>query len=248
MRQLINIPNLLTCLNLVCGAAAIIATCNRHIESAAFLVCISLIADFLDGFSARLLKISSPVGKELDSLADVVTFGVLPGIVMFFLLAESSSDYEKTGEIPLYAYSGLIIGAFSALRLAKFNLDERQASVFFGLATPANTIFVFSIWLVKYFHPDSLLSGFFASAPVLFLLIPLLSYLLISELKLVAFKFKTLSLKENFWKWAIIGASVLLVLIFQLRGLVFVIPLYIVLSILGEKVSKKKPASAEKKE
>lgn len=248
MRQLINIPNLLTCLNLLCGTAAIIATCNRHIESAVFLVCISLIADFLDGFTARLLGISSPVGKELDSLADVVTFGVLPGIILFYLLAENHSDYETTGTIPLYAYSGLMIGAFSALRLAKFNLDERQSSVFFGLATPANTIFVFSIWLIKYFHPDSAVSVMLTSTPALLILIPVLSYLLISELKLVAFKFKTMSLKDNFWKWMIIGVSLLLVLIFQLKGLVFVIPSYILLSVVGEKISKKKVVPSESKE
>ncbi len=240
MGTLFTIPNLLTCLNLVCGVSAIIATCNRTPEVAVFLVCISLIADFLDGFAARLLGVSSPIGKELDSLADVITFGALPGIIMVYLLAETDADYEKMRAIPFYAYLGILISAFSALRLAKFNLDERQSGVFYGLATPANTIFILSLWLIKYFHPDSILTSIFTTKIVLLIVIPVSCYLLISEIKLIAFKFKTMSLKDNFWKWLIIGVSVLLLLGFQLRGLLFVIPVYILLSVIGEKVSGKR--------
>lgn len=231
--RLFTIPNLLTCLNLVCGVAAIICAVHREVEYASLLIGISLVADFLDGFMARLLKVSGPVGKELDSLADVISFGAFPGVVMVYLLAESKTEGTFAGEIPWFAWSGLIIAAFSALRLAKFNLDTRQTDCFLGLATPANTIFILSIWIVKDHYPDTMIATFASQIYTLFAIIPIVSYLLISEVKLIAFKFKDLSFANNKFRFILMALCLVLLAVFRVKALPFLVPLYILVSIVG---------------
>jgi len=175
--------------------------------------------DFLDGFAARLLKVSSEIGKQLDSLADMVTFGVLPGIVVFNIL----NGYEDN----FVAYLALAIPAFSALRLAKFNIDTRQTVNFIGVPTPANAIF----WSAFPFITlnDGLPNWadniyFFAVATIV------LSLLLVSELELFSLKFKKTGFKENLYQYILILGSFLLLLAFQYSGIPLIIILYITLS------------------
>lgn len=225
-----NIPNLLTSLNLFCGILAIIVTITtQDIFLASCLIIISLIADFLDGFAARALKVASGIGKELDSLADCVTFGVFPGVVMTLLIGKSySADFHWELGLP---FVGIIICVFSALRLAKFNLDERQSDCFYGLATPANTIFVLSLWLIKVYYPDSYITQLFHKTEILLLFVPVLSYLLISELRLIAFKFKDFSWDKNKYRFIVVILALLLLGIFQLLALPFVVLMYILVSV-----------------
>jgi CDP-diacylglycerol--serine O-phosphatidyltransferase len=232
--RLFTLPNLLTCTNIVCGALAIVAVCNRNIETACVLVVISLVADFLDGFTARALKIHSEIGKELDSLADVVTFGVLPGIVMFYLIGEAELGVGASiKDFPLKAYSSFLIVAFSALRLAKFNLDTRQSDSFLGLATPANTIFIFSLWLSFHFHPTASLTQIITHPYMLCGLVVGLCFMLISEIPLLAFKFKTWGWQSNRWKYLTLIVSIICIVLGGWQGLVGVIPAYILLSLLS---------------
>ncbi|MBC7617150.1 MAG: CDP-diacylglycerol--serine O-phosphatidyltransferase, partial [Pedobacter sp.] len=143
-----HIPNAITCANLFSGCIGVVFAFKGELETAAYFVLLSGIFDFFDGMVARLLKVKSAIGKELDSLADMVSFGFLPGVVMFQLLkaGDYSNDY-----LP---YLGFIITVFSALRLAKFNIDERQTEDFIGLNTPMNTLFIVSLPFIAKDYPE----------------------------------------------------------------------------------------------
>ena len=132
-----NIPNAITCLNLLFGCIAIVYVFHNRLTDASWMIIFAAIADFFDGMAARLLKVSSPIGKELDSLADMVSFGVAPGMII----------YELIGTSP-YNWIGLLIPVFAAIRLAKFNIDTRQTFYFIGLPTPANALFIASFPLI----------------------------------------------------------------------------------------------------
>src|SRR5688572_25544027 len=135
MYMIRHLPNFLTCCNLLCGCFGIVFLLEDRAVPAAYFVWVAGVFDFFDGFAARLLKVSSPIGRELDSLADMVTFGLLPGLIMYKLIgAHSDSD--------VFPYIGFMMAAFSALRLAIFNIDTRQSDSFIGLNTPANTFFI----------------------------------------------------------------------------------------------------------
>jgi CDP-diacylglycerol--serine O-phosphatidyltransferase len=163
-----HIPNAITCGNLFCGCLAIVSAFNGNLVLTAYLVGLAAILDFFDGFAARLLKVSGEIGKQLDSLADMVTFGVVPGVVMFQMIklsifnfalsGDSSVDTEsKIGmlsEISVLPYIAFLITIFSCIRLAKFNLDTRQSDSFIGVPTPANSILICSIPLILYYHYD----------------------------------------------------------------------------------------------
>ena len=181
-----HIPYTLTCCNLLCGCLSIYFSAIDRFDLAFCLILLAAVFDFFDGFVARLLKVSSEIGKELDSLADCVTFGVAPSMsLLFFLLS--------TDVLPVYAcFLPLVMAAFSAVRLAKFNLDTRQTDSFIGLATPSNAIFWSS--LVASLEPSAL--------PVLaywcLAVFPLLSsYLLVSEIPFFSLKFHSFLWKEN---------------------------------------------------
>ena len=180
-----HIPNILTCCNLLCGALAVIAVVYDDSFTMAFaLILLGAVFDFCDGFSARLLKVSSPIGKELDSLADDITFGLAPAAILFMYL------FEPLG---YWALVTLLIAAFSALRLAKFNLDERQTTSFIGLATPANAIFWASLVSVLSFAEDVPQWLMWA-----LLVLSLLScWLLVSEIPFFSLKFKNMQWQDN---------------------------------------------------
>lgn len=208
-----HIPNTITCCNLVSGCVATSFAFGGNTEMALLWIIIGAVFDFFDGMSARLLHVSSPIGKELDSLADDVTFGVAPATIVFSQLCVM--DYPAILEPirPWLPYAAYIIAAFSALRLAKFNLDERQTTSFIGVPTPANALF----WGSLVVSSPAWLTDYSWSVYVVLALILLTSYLLICELPLFALKFKQWSFKGNEVKYifavltiAILSASTIM--------------------------------------
>lgn len=218
-----QIPNTLTLLNLAFGVAGIIRVIDGHLLEGAIFVLIAAILDFFDGFVARLLQVQSPMGKELDSLADVVSFGVLPGIILF----EMTEQVTDSDWLPFLT---LIIPMLSAYRLAKFNLDTRQSDRFIGLPTPANALLISTL---PYFFQRFPNLTFLAESP--YFLISLawgMGLLLIAELPLIALKFKDFSFTHNRYRFILIGLALVGILGFQLAGIPLIILTYIGLSIL----------------
>lgn len=230
-----HIPNLFTLGNLFCGLLAINEILiHQRLENAAYLVLGGLFFDFLDGMVARLLGVSGELGKQLDSLADMVTFGVVPGFIAYYLLEQS--DF-------VFPYLGFMITLFSAIRLAKFNIDTRQSDSFIGMPTPANTMVWISIPIIinssAYFLGD-----FFNNPYILASLVIVFSLLLTAELPLLALKFKNLSWKFNKSRWILIGLSLLLLITlgFGFKNifipLPFIILLYLIISIINTNLNK----------
>ncbi len=242
-----NIPNAITCGNLLCGCLAIVKAFEGDLVWAAYLVGIALVLDFFDGFTARLLKVTSPIGKDLDSLADMVTFGVVPGIVMFKMIFLAIATNEEiysdrswiSDNLTKLTYVAFIIPIFSAIRLAKFNNDTRQSDSFIGLPTPANAMFICSIPLIYDLNGSS--TQFFNENPyVLCLVSCILSLLLVAPLPLLALKFKNFGWADNKMRFILIALSVACLAIFQFVGIPLVIILYILLSIVNNIFFKKK--------
>src|SRR5690606_27146612 len=211
-----HIPNLLTAANLFSGCIGIIYAFNGELKTVAFFVILSGIFDFFDGFAARLLNVKSEIGKQLDSLADVISFGFLPGMIIYKLLSLS--------EIEFLPYVAFLITVFSALRLAKINIDERQQDDFIGLNTPMNTIFIISLpYLADKFE--------LITNPIFLIYITIItSILLVSEIKLFSMKISDISWKNNKYKFIFLILSVLSLVFLQFAGLPIVLVLYIILS------------------
>lgn len=236
-----NIPNTITCGNLFCGCLAVVCAFNGNLVWSAYLVGIAGILDFLDGFIARLLHVHSEIGKQLDSLADMVTFGLVPGVVMFTFLSNAAAIYLRTSDqniivlsyLPLFAF---LITIFSAIRLAKFNIDIRQTNSFIGVPTPANALLICSLPLINSFQPHV---GNFSLIPILenvwFLLVLtiLMSYLLVAELPLFALKFKNFGWADNKIRYSFLIASIIMLLLFQFIAIPFIIFLYVILSVIN---------------
>jgi CDP-diacylglycerol--serine O-phosphatidyltransferase len=216
-----HIPNLLTLGNLLCGCTGIVFVLEDRSLPAAYFVWLAALFDFADGFAARLLKVNSPVGRELDSLADVVSFGVLPAFVLY-----------KTGQhLPFpVPYVAFAVAAFSAMRLAVFNTDISQSDSFKGLPTPANALFITALPLL----PESIISWIARPLPFVALCIAS-SLLLVSRLELLALKFKNFSWKDNALRFTFLAISVLLLGILQTSAIPIVIMLYIVVSLFMRK-------------
>ncbi|MDY3852127.1 MAG: CDP-diacylglycerol--serine O-phosphatidyltransferase [Prevotella sp.] len=222
-----HIPNIITCCNLIAGCFACISALTGYLDNAFYLIMAGAIFDFFDGMAARLLKVSSPIGKELDSLADVVTFGVAPSMMLFYTL----SVIEKpNGFYPIMGYTphlAFVMAAFSALRLAKFNLDTRQTTSFIGLPTPANALF----WGALIVGKDIDLN---TSPNTFFLLLALLAFacwILVAEIPMFALKFKQWGWKGNEVRYSFILSCIPILAFFQLFGLAIIIAWYIVLSV-----------------
>jgi len=211
-----HIPNTITCLNLFSGCVGVWFAINGNYTGVALAIIFSAIFDFLDGAAARLLGAYSPMGKELDSLADVISFGMVPGALVFQML---SVDYIHT-----YAYFGFLLTIFSALRLAKFNIDERQSSSFIGLPVPANAIFWAGIALAWS-------EWFIANPYVLIALALLFSYLLVAEIPMFSLKFKNLSWTENKLQFIFLGGCLLLIVLLWRKSIAPLILWYILLSV-----------------
>lgn len=239
-----HIPNLFTLGNLTCGLLAINEILvNERLDLAAYWILGGLFFDFLDGLIARMLKVSGELGKQLDSLADMVTFGVVPGFIAFVLLEENGFPYP---------YLGFLITLFSALRLAKFNLDTRQSDSFIGVPTPANTMIWMSIPAIIGSNSE-LFSSIFQNPIFLAVLVVALSLLLTAELPLLALKFKNLSWGSNKVRWVFLGVSLPLLIILGVTynniffPLPFIILLYILISLIDTKFIKKDKLSSDAK-
>ncbi len=227
-----HIPNTITCCNLLSGCVAIVAALNGAAQLALLWIIIGAVFDFFDGMSARLLGVSSPIGKELDSLADDVTFGVAPASIVFHFLC--GYHFHELPEpiafcVPFLAY---VIAAFSALRLAKFNLDERQTTSFIGLPTPANALFWGALIVALGDELSASSIGVWAVVVMIFIS----SYLLIAEIPLFALKFKHWGWKGNEVKYIFLLTAVVLVvgpllLGWGVIGISAVIAWYVILSL-----------------
>lgn len=225
-----HIPNFLTCCNLLCGCIGVVFVLRGidYLPYAAYFVWIAGAFDFFDGFAARMLKVSSPIGKELDSLADMVSFGLLPSMVMFIMLKDSGSyGFEY---LPYLAFS---IAVFSALRLAIFNIDETQSDSFKGLPTPANALFITALPLLTGNIRLALFEPW-----ILCVIVIISSYLLVSGIPLFALKFKNFSWKDNKVRFTFLGLSVLLLAVLQIAAIPVIILLYVALSLGVQAVSK----------
>jgi len=216
-----HIPNALTCANLFSGCIGVVFAFKGDLNIAAYAVLISGICDFFDGFAARLLNVKSPIGKELDSLADMVSFGFLPGVVMFQLLAQS--DFSS----PYLPYLGFMMTIFSALRLAKFNIDTRQTEDFIGLNTPMNTLFIVSLPFIQKDYP-----ALIGSSLLLVAITVIMSFLLTSEIRIFSLKFSSMKWEPNKIKFIFLILSAILVAFLQFAAVPFVLVLYIALSLL----------------
>lgn len=222
-----HIPNTLTCCNLISGCVATVFALGGQISIAFLFIIIGAVFDFFDGMSARMLGVSSPIGKELDSLADDVTFGVAPATMVFYVLGVL--DYPAFLEpsrpvLPFFAY---IMAAFSALRLAKFNLDERQAMGFIGLPTPANALF----WGSFLLGAASLLESSPYMIFVVLALVLLCSYVMVAEIPMFALKFKHWGWHGNELRYTFLLTCIPLLLIFRMSAFAIIIAWYVILSI-----------------
>ncbi len=218
-----HIPNTLTLLNLAFGVVGIIRVIDGNLYEGAIFVLVAAVLDFLDGFVARLLKAQSPIGKELDSLADVVSFGVLPGIILF----EMTEQVTNSDWLPFLT---LIVPMLSGYRLAKFNLDTRQSDRFIGLPTPANALFISTL---PFFFDQVEALQFLAQSPYFLVGLGwLMSLLLVAELPLIALKFKDFSFQNNRYRFGLIVLGIVITALFQLAGIPLIILAYIGLSVL----------------
>ena len=218
-----HIPNTLTCCNLLSGCMAVIAAFNCEPWHALLWIVSGALFDFCDGLSARLLKAYSPIGKELDSLADLVTFGLAPSVLCFTALKGLSYPCDWLAQF--YPYIGFVLVTFAALRLAKFNIDERQTTSFLGLAVPANALFWGGL-----FQMD--LNAIPAAPWILGVLVIIFAGLMVSEIPMFSLKFKNLSWSDNKIRFIFLLVSVLILIVLGRQGLSAVIGWYIILSIL----------------
>lgn len=239
------IPNAITLLNLFCGSIAVVFAVHNNFVAAALFVFLGIFFDFFDGLLARKLNVQSALGIQLDSLADMVTSGLVPGIVMFKLISisidapdsipvddwNSITDWYGLRLAPL-ALIGLSITLASAYRLAKFNIDEDQQTYFKGLPTPANTLLIMSLPLIMEFQQNNMFNSLVLNQWFLIGLTLGSCYLLNSNIKLFALKFKTFSFSDNKFRYILIVLSVLLMLIFHFIAIPLIIILYIILSVL----------------
>jgi CDP-diacylglycerol--serine O-phosphatidyltransferase len=244
-----HIPNFVTLLNLFFGCIAVIFAVHGNFVVAAIFVFLGIFCDFFDGLLARKLNVQSPLGIQLDSLADLVTSGVIPGIIMFKLisLTVDAPDYStysdswnsifhwqgfKLSVIPLI---GLLIPLASAYRLAKFNLDEDQQTYFKGLPVPANTLLILSLPLILEYQNSDLMNSIIINKWFLIGLTLLSCYLLNSSIKLFALKFKDWSFKNNATRYIFLILSIVALIILKFAAIPLIIALYIILSIIDRK-------------
>jgi CDP-diacylglycerol---serine O-phosphatidyltransferase len=235
-----HIPNFITCLNLFCGCIGIYLAYHGSLAIAAMLIGLASVFDFFDGMAARILHVKSDIGKELDSLADVISFGLLPGVIVFELMSSSVNlPVFNTGSINLLPFIAFLVPVFSALRLAKFNIDSRQTESFIGLPTPAAAIFLGSFPLILAYTKNAfildLANLLFSNYFVLTTIALMICWLLVAELPLFSLKIKNFSWKDNQPQFILLFISFLLILFLQYAALPVIILIYLVLSLIFRK-------------
>lgn len=229
------IPNALTILNLFCGGIAVIFVINDDFITAAFFVFLGIFFDFFDGFAARKLNVQSELGLQLDSLADVVTSGLVPGLVIYKLLELSDLSWDELNVLP---FLGLAITLASAYRLAKFNIDEDQQTYFKGLPTPANALLILSLPLILEFQNNDTINSIILNKWFLIVLTIISCYLLNSNIKLFALKFKNYSFRANAIRYVFIILCLVLLIVLHFAAIPVIILLYIIMSVLDNLTSK----------
>src|SRR6056297_34045 len=231
------VPNFITSLNLLSGCLSIVLSFEGYLLLAVYMIFLSAILDFLDGMTARLLNVYSKVGKELDSLADVVSFGVAPSVIVFFLMKSALYNtyfIPPLVELPtidiLFLISPFLIAVFSGIRLAKFNIDERQSNSFIGLPTPANALFFVSLYIITLVSDNYLVHYLIQNKIFLLVLILVFSLLLVAEFPMFSLKFRNLGFRGNKIRFIFVGLSAILLILLQSIAIPFIIILYILLS------------------
>lgn len=233
-----NIPNGITLLNLISGGVSVIMALSGAPAIAAWLILLAAVFDFLDGLAARLLNARSDIGGELDSLADVISFGLAPSVILYSLMMQSRNlPVYTSGEFQLFPFSALFLAAFAAARLAKFNTDPGQAVEFRGLPTPATGLFVASIPLMMKYQGDQeygrlLTDNFYMLLAVMIVL----SVLMVSSIPLMSLKFKNLRWKGNSYRYLLIVSVPVLFIFLKFSAIPLIITLYIILSMIRSKV------------
>ncbi|ALM07548.1 phosphatidylserine synthase [Sediminicola sp. YIK13] len=248
-----HIPNLITLLNVLCGCIAVVFAVRNDLEIAALFVFLGIFFDFFDGLAARLLKVQSELGLQLDSLADMITSGLVPGIVMYQLLKMSSvggwnlefgtetstSMAQSSTELAVLPFLGFVITLASAYRLAKFNIDENQVSSFSGLPTPANALLIFSLPLILLYHNNEFLNGIILNQWFLIGMTLLSAFLLNSNIELFALKFKNWSFRDNALRYVFIAVCLVSIGTMKFLAIPFIIVFYVASSLVNRiKITK----------
>jgi CDP-diacylglycerol--serine O-phosphatidyltransferase len=236
-----HIPNIITLLNLFCGTIAVLFAVEGNLFMAAVFVILGIVFDFFDGFAARILDVKSELGLQLDSLADMVTSGVVPGIVLFKLFEKSLGNFPysydftvkdwDTGITSIVPLVGLLVTLASCYRLANFNIDSRQTESFIGLPVPANTLFILSLPMILLTNDvtwvnDLILNPWFLIGLTLFS-----CYMLNAEIPLFSLKMKTYGFKENAVKYVFLIISVIMLILLQFMAIPLIIVLYVLISL-----------------
>lgn len=231
-----HIPNFITTLNLFSGCIGIVLALNNRLDYAAYFIALAAFFDFLDGMAARLLHVKSEIGKELDSLADVVSFGVLPGIIVYQLMVGSTNIPIAGSLISIFSLIAFIIPILSAVRLAKFNLDTRQTTSFIGLPVPANALFLGSLPLIQiqagYSESLSWLNIITNNYYILAVISIGMSLLLVSNIPLISLKFRNLKFAENKPQFILVAFSIIAFMVATFAAVPLIILAYILLSVI----------------
>ena len=229
-----HIPNAITCLNLLCGCVSILFTCYDHLLWASAMVFVAAVFDFLDGFAARILNAKSPIGAELDSLSDVVSFGVAPSFILAWFFSKMGFGWwiYDVNVFPMLAF---FIAMFGAIRLAKFNIDPRQSESFIGLPIPAVGLFIASLsFLILKTRGDTLIFKIVMNPYFMLIMTAILCWLMVSEMPFFSFKFKTLRLdRDNILRYFVIIFAITALLLLKLVALPFIFLFYILLSLVS---------------
>jgi CDP-diacylglycerol--serine O-phosphatidyltransferase len=230
-----HIPNIITLLNLFSGCVALIFVTQLNFEMAFYAVCVGIFFDFFDGFFARLFKVSSPLGLQLDSLADMVTSGLIPGFAMFAMLQMCVSNLPFSNFLP---YLGFVITLGSCYRLANFNIDTRQTDSFIGLPTPANALFILSLPLVLQHSNIDFIKSSLSNSSVLLTITFLSALILNAEIPLFSLKIKKMNVKDNLLQITFLSVALLLLFVLRFLAIPLIIMTYIFLSIVKNSLSK----------
>ncbi len=227
----LQIPNTLTLLNLLCGSLAVLLALRGYLREAAILVSAGFVFDLFDGMSARLLKAHSAIGKELDSLADLISFGLAPAAILFGIQEKltdvgSFSLSQPAGTLILHLLP-FLLPVFAGLRLAKFNIDERQSHQFIGMPTPANGLMALALPFILTSQPESFLVGWMSNDLFVPIYSVLVSYLMISPLRLYSMKIKGFGLSQNKYTYGFLVIALPLILILGPTGLFLTVPVYV---------------------
>ncbi len=222
-----HIPNAITCCNLLSGCISIVLLCNGYVTAAGIMIFVAAIFDFFDGFAARLLKAYSAIGAELDSLSDVVSFGVAPSFIIYHYL-QSTPVSVSISSFNVIPFAAFLLAVFAELRLAKFNVDDRQTTSFIGLPTPAMGLFVASLPFTLQNENLAFMGGLMTNIYFLLSVVAIFSYLMVSEIPFFSLKIKNLRFKENIHIYVLAAFAVISFIILGFAAIPFVMLFYII--------------------